>query len=85
MKRVYAIYFCREYYGEADYGKMWAHQADFYRNFLDKYDLINWYFDKLLAKSFEHMGQGKTVYDALVKEVYLYSGRADILCSYVSV
>ena len=32
----------------------------FYRNFLDKYDLINWYFDKLLVKSFEHMGQGKT-------------------------
>ena len=27
----------------------------FYRNFLDKYDLINWYFDKLLTKSFEHM------------------------------
>ena len=40
----------------------------FYRNFLDKYDLINWYFDKLLAKSFEHMGRGKTVYDALVKK-----------------
>ena len=40
----------------------------FYRNFQDKYDLINWYFDKLLAKSFEHMGQGKTVYDALVKK-----------------
>ena len=40
----------------------------FYRNFLDKFDLINWYFDKLLAKSFEHMGQGKTVYDALVKK-----------------
>ena len=40
----------------------------FYRNFLDKYDLINWYFDKLLVKSFEHMGQGKTVYDALVKK-----------------
>ena len=40
----------------------------FYRNFLDKYDMINWYFDKLLAKSFEHMGQGKTVYDALVKK-----------------
>ena len=28
----------------------------------------NWYFDKLLAKSFEHMGMGKTVYDALVKK-----------------
>lgn len=40
----------------------------FYRNFLDKYDLINWYFDKLLAKSFEHMGQGKNVHDALVKK-----------------
>ena len=25
----------------------------FYRNFLDKYDLINWYFDKLLTKSFD--------------------------------
>lgn len=40
----------------------------FYRNFLDKYDLINWYFDKLLVKSFEHMGRGRTVYDALVKK-----------------
>ncbi|MBD8992504.1 MAG: TetR family transcriptional regulator [Blautia sp.] len=40
----------------------------FYRNFMDKYDLINWYFDKLLLKSFEHMGRGKTVYDALVKK-----------------
>ena len=40
----------------------------FYRNFLDKYDLINWYFDKLLTKSFEHMGRGKPVYDALVKK-----------------
>lgn len=40
----------------------------FYRNFLDKFDLINWYFDKLLTKSFEHMGMGKTVYDALVKK-----------------
>lgn len=40
----------------------------FYRNFLDKYDLINWYFDKLLLKSFEHMGRGTTVYDALVRK-----------------
>ena len=37
----------------------------FYRNFLDKYDLINWYFDKLLIKSFEYMGQGKTVQEGL--------------------
>ena len=27
----------------------------FYRNFQDKYDLINWYFDKILIESFEHM------------------------------
>ena len=40
----------------------------FYRNFLDKYDLVNWYFDKILTSSFVHMGQGKTVYDALVKK-----------------
>ena len=40
----------------------------FYRYFLDKYDLINWYFDKILLESFEHMGEGKTVYDALVKK-----------------
>lgn len=40
----------------------------FYRNFLDKYDLINWYFDKLLVKSFEHMGEGKTVYEGLCKK-----------------
>lgn len=33
----------------------------FYRHFADKYDLINWYFDKLLLESFEHMGSGRTV------------------------
>ena len=38
----------------------------FYRNFADKYDLINWYFDELLNKAFEHMGYGNTVYDGLV-------------------
>ena len=40
----------------------------FYRNFLDKYDLINWYFDILLLKSFEHMGKGKTVYEGLERK-----------------
>ena len=33
----------------------------FYRNFLDKYDLINWYFDKLVLQSFEQIGMGHTV------------------------
>ena len=40
----------------------------FFRNFQDKYDLINWYFDKLLQESFAHMGEGKTVYEGLVKK-----------------
>lgn len=40
----------------------------FYRNFLDKYDLINWYFDKLLLESFEHMGSGRTVTEGLERK-----------------
>ena len=40
----------------------------FYRYFLDKYDLINWYFDKILMESFEHMGEGTTVYEGLCKK-----------------
>lgn len=40
----------------------------FYRNFLDKYDLINWYFDKILLESFARMGSGKTIYEGLVKK-----------------
>lgn len=40
----------------------------FYRYFLDKYDLINWYFDKILLESFEHMGDGTTVYEGLCKK-----------------
>ena len=40
----------------------------FYRNFIDKYDLINWYFDKLLHRSFEHMGRGNTIHDGLERK-----------------
>ena len=42
----------------------------FYRNFQDKYNLINWYFDKILIESFAHMGEGKTVYEALVNKFH---------------
>ena len=51
-----------------DHGALRRHPPDLYRNFLDKYDLINWYFDKLLARSFEHMGRGTTVLDSLEKK-----------------
>jgi len=37
----------------------------FYRCFLDKYDLINWYFDRLLHESFDQMGSGKTIQEGL--------------------
>lgn len=40
----------------------------FYRNFQDKYDLINWYFDKILLESFEHMGEGETVNEGLLNK-----------------
>lgn len=42
----------------------------FYRNFQDKYDLVNWYFDKILQESFEHMGEGRTVYEGLVNKFH---------------
>lgn len=37
----------------------------FYRNFKDKYDLINWYFDKLVLESFAQIGVEKTVCQSL--------------------
>ena len=43
-------------------------RQSFYRNFIDKYDLINWYFDRLLEQSFKEMGQGETVREGLIKK-----------------
>lgn len=40
----------------------------FYRNFLDKYDLINWYFDKLVLQSFAQIGMGHTVGESLTRK-----------------
>ena len=40
----------------------------FYRNFLDKYDLINWYFAKLVLQSFEQIGMGHTVGESLTRK-----------------
>ena len=37
----------------------------FYRHFQDIYDLVNWYFEKLVLKSFEEMNQGGTLQEAL--------------------
>ncbi len=43
-------------------------RQSFYRNFIDKYDLINWYFDLLLEQSFKEMGSGETVKEGLIKK-----------------
>ncbi len=40
----------------------------FYRNFIDKYDLINWYFDRLLEESFREMGKGETLREGYIKK-----------------
>ena len=40
----------------------------FYRNFKDKYDLINWYFVKLVLQSFEQIGMGHTVGESLTQK-----------------
>lgn len=47
----------------------------FYRHFQDKYDLVNWYFDKILLESFEHMGEGETIYEGLVKNSSIFRKR----------
>ena len=41
----------------------------FYRNFLDKYDLINWYFDKLVLACFEEIGVSHTVEESLTQKL----------------
>lgn len=41
----------------------------FYRNFQDKYDLINWYFDKILIESFHQMVRAVPCTKALLKNL----------------
>ena len=38
----------------------------FYRNFKDKYDLVNWYFERLAQKSFKQMGVSYTLREGLL-------------------
>lgn len=40
----------------------------FYRYFQDKYDLVNWYFDKLVQESFKLMGVSLTLEEGLIKK-----------------
>lgn len=40
----------------------------FYRNFQDKYDLVNWYFERLADKSFRQIGNSSTLREGLIKK-----------------
>ena len=40
----------------------------FYRNFKDKYDLVNWHFSQLADRSFRQMGSGCTLKEGLIKK-----------------
>lgn len=40
----------------------------FYRNFRDKYDLVNWHFERLAQKSFKQMGVSCTLREGLLKK-----------------
>lgn len=42
----------------------------FYRYFKDKYDLVNWYFERLVMQSFRQMGTSLTLKEGLVKKFY---------------
>lgn len=40
----------------------------FYRYFQDKYDLVNWYFERLADKSFRQIGNSSTLREGLIKK-----------------
>ena len=46
----------------------------FYRNFKDKYDLVNWHFEQLARKSFKQMGAGLTLREGLIKKFQFLKG-----------
>lgn len=53
----------------------------FYRHFLDKYDLVNWYFDRLLGDSFREMGFGRTIYEGLVRKFRFIQAEKVFFCN----
>nr|WP_330376217.1 TetR/AcrR family transcriptional regulator C-terminal domain-containing protein [Butyrivibrio sp. AE3004] len=55
----------------------------FYRNFIDKYDLINWYFDRLLEQSFNEMGSKEDLREGLIKKFkYIKAERVFFLAAF---
>ena len=57
----------------------------FYRNFRDKYDLVNWYFEKLVQQSFEEMGVSLTLREGLTKKFeFIRAERVFFTCAFGS-
>ena len=55
----------------------------FYRNFQDKYDLVNWYFEKLVQQSFEEMGVSLTLKEGLTKKFqFIQEERTFFTCAF---
>ena len=46
----------------------------FYRNFKDKYDLVNRHFEQLAQRSFKQMGAGLTLREGLIKKFEFLKG-----------
>lgn len=53
----------------------------FYRNFTDKYDLVNWYFDKIIQKTIKQMGISLTLQEGLIKKFQLMKEDKDFFVS----
>ena len=52
----------------------------FYRNFTDKYDLVNWYFRMLCDKSFLLMGVSLTLKEALIEKFTFIENEKIFFC-----
>ena len=57
----------------------------FYRCFLDKYDLVNWYFKRLVDQSFQEMGVSLTLREGLRNKFRFIQAEADFFaCAFGS-
>ncbi|MCI9535298.1 MAG: TetR family transcriptional regulator [Lachnospiraceae bacterium] len=52
----------------------------FYRNFKDKYDLINWYFDKLVQQSLGQIETGSRVGESLARKLAFIQEEKAFFC-----
>lgn len=61
-------------------------RATFYRNFKDKYDLVNWYFDLIVQKTIKQMGISLTLQEALIQKfTYMLEDRTFFISAFSSI